>query len=116
MKENTILLSNYSDSSNPTNFVYGTPYPGAGYHHGNNGMQTVMYQVSMFSGTIKLQATLALYPGDNDWFDVPNTTLGGDSSVVFGSSMIYTCQGNFVWVRAAVMLEHGAILNIFYQK
>jgi hypothetical protein len=116
MKENTILLSNYSDSTQPTNFVFGTAYPGASYHLGNNGMQTVMYQLNTFSGTIKIQGTLALYPSDEDWCDIPNTTVGGDSSVIQASNMIYTFQGNFVWIRAAVMLEQGTVLNIFYQK
>jgi hypothetical protein len=67
-----------------------------------------------FVGTVKIQATLELYPGDNDWFDVAGTEVGGDSTVINSSAYSYTFTGKFTWIRAAYNLQNGTITEIRY--
>jgi hypothetical protein len=113
--ENLVLVSNYSDDSQPSMEVYSNKQKGAGHHTLNTGVHTAFFQLDNFVGSIKLQATLALYPGDNDWFDIVyddasnsllNTSLDGVE--------ICTFTGKFVWIRAAYTLEQGAITEIRY--
>jgi hypothetical protein len=112
--ETTILLSNISTESLDLTFDYSDKQKGAGYHKSNDGMHTVVYAFDEFAGTVKIQATLELYPGDNDWFDVAGTELGGDSTLINSSALSYTFTGRFVWIRAAYNLQSGTITQIRY--
>lgn len=112
--ENITLLSNISTISPSPAFSYGEKSKGAGYHKNNNGIHTVVYQVDNFSGTIKLQGTLELYPGENDWFDIVGTEMGGDSSVIASATKSRTFTGKFVWIRAAYNVQDGTIVEIRY--
>jgi hypothetical protein len=114
-KESQILISNYSNDSMPTEFAYTSKQKGAGYQHNNDGSHLVVYQFDQFKGTVKIQATLELYPGEQDWFDVPETLLGGDSSYISSANSSYTFWGKFIWIRAAYQLEQGTIVQIRYQ-
>lgn len=115
--ENTVLLSNISTESSPGTFSYGTKKKAAGYHKISDGLHTAIYTVNSFSGTIKIQGTLNLYPGDNDWFDIDNTTIGDDSSGIGGPdgenfTVSRNFTGNFLWIRAAYYLENGIIVDL----
>ncbi len=114
--ESITLLSNISQEAAPgdSSFVYSGKQKGAGYHKYNDGVHTVVYNLNNFVGTIKLQATLALYPGDNDWFDISGTEIGGDSTTINSSATSYTFTGKFVWIRAAYNLQNGIITEIRY--
>lgn len=114
--ESITLLSNISQEAAPgdSTFVYSGKQKGAGYHKYNDGVHTVVYNFNQFVGTVKIQATLALYPGDNDWFDVAGTEVGGDSTVINSSATSYTFTGKFVWIRAAYNLQNGTITEIRY--
>lgn len=114
--ESITLLSNISQEVAPgdSTFVYSGKQKGAGYHKYNDGVHTVVYNFNQFVGTVKIQATLALYPGDNDWFDVAGTEVGGDSTVINSSATSYTFTGKFVWIRAAYNLQNGTITEIRY--
>ena len=96
--ENIVLLSNITTDSVPATFSYGEKKKAAGYHRISDGLHTAVYTVNSFSGTIKIQGTLALYPGDNDWFDIGDAEIGGDS--------------NFLWIRAAYNLQSGTIVDV----
>jgi len=109
------LLANIGLESADSTFVYGNKSPGAGYHKSNNSIHTVIYQVSDFVGTIKIQATLALDPADSDWFDVDDTTIGiGSDSSAWTTSNTFNFSGNFVWIRAAYNIQNGSITSITY--
>jgi hypothetical protein len=115
--ENTVLLSNISTESSPGTFSYGTKKKAAGYHKISDGLHTAIYNVNSFSGTIKIQGTLNLYPGDNDWFDIDNTAIGDDSSGIGGPdgenfTVSRNFTGNFLWIRAAYYLENGIIVDL----
>lgn len=80
-------------------------YKGDGYYSQTDGVHTVAYHVSAgsqtaannFDGKIKMQASLATTPTEDDWFDIDNTTFTADLSTKVSS---YTFTGNFVWIRA----------------
>jgi hypothetical protein len=80
--ESLILLSNISAESVGSAFLYGNKSKGAGYQKGSDGVHTAVFVFDNFKGTVKIQATLELYPGDNDWFDVTGTEIGGDSTAI----------------------------------
>ena len=71
-----------------------------------------------FKGSVKIQATLELHPGDNDWFDVTYDSSDVDltsldsTPLVADSTCIFT--GKFVFIRAAYKLEEGTITEIRY--
>ena len=113
--ESTILLSNITAESAPgdSSLAYSNKKKGAGYHKRYSSLHTATFDVDSFVGTIKLQATLELYPGDNDWFDIAGTTIGGDSSV-WSTVQPVNFTGNFVWIRAAYNLQDGTINEIRY--
>lgn len=106
----TILLpstSHVADSS--TTIVVGEKFKGAGFYGMGNGLHTVSYQVTSFSGSIKTQATLATDPQDEDWFDVVGSDYtGANATEVYVSNF----TGNFVWVRAYVTYTDGSINRI----
>jgi hypothetical protein len=114
--ESITLLSNVSQEAAPgdSSFIYSGKQKGAGYHKYNDGVHTVVYDFNQFVGTVKIQATLELYPGDSDWFDVAGTEVGGDSTVINSSATSYTFTGKFVWIRAAYNLQNGTITEIRY--
>lgn len=111
--ENHVLISDISIESVDSSFAYSNKNKGAGYNKNGDGVHTVVYWLDNFVGTIKMQGTLELYPGENDWVDIPGTELGGDSSV-FSSSQNRTFTGKFIWIRAAYNLQNGTISQIRY--
>ena len=113
--ENTTVSSAYGRDYNPVTdsntYFYSDKGRGAGYYKNGNGIQTVTFQTNGFVGTVKIQATLELYPGDSDWFDVHTETFALDSS---DSNRSATITGKFVFIRAAYHIENGEILEIRY--
>ena len=93
----TILSSqtHVGDSSIQTHT--GEKYKGDGYYGRSDGLHTVQYTVSGFQGAIDLQATLAVVPGDADWFTVTGTNLTSTDD----SGQYYTGT-HYVWVRAYI--------------
>ena len=109
-----VLLATTADNSQYPIEQYSAKSPAAGYYKNNNGVHTAVFEFDNFKGSIKIQATLELYPGDNDWFDVTGTEVGGDSTVINSSATSYTFTGKFVWIRAAYNLQNGTITEIRY--
>lgn len=116
--ETIVLLSNASDDSQPDVWQYSDKNRGAGYYKNNNGLHTVIFEFDNFKGSVKIQATLEVYPTDSDWFDViyndsadPLESL--DSSPIIESS-VRNFTGKFVFIRAAYQLEQGTITEIRY--
>lgn len=92
--------------------------PGAGYHKQPDVLHTFSLNLENFVGEIRLQATLEIFPGAGDWFDLedPNgekIQLGGDSTV-YNSVISYNSTGNFVWIRAIGYVNSGRIVEIRY--
>jgi hypothetical protein len=79
---------------------------GDGYYSQPDGVHTVAYQVvnlgdstDDFNGTIKMQASLATTPTEDDYFNITGTTMTSDQST---TTATFNFTGNFVWVRAKV--------------
>lgn len=111
-KETTILLENITAEAGSSDLSYSEKQKGSGYHKLDDGLHTYVYSVDSFVGSIKLQGTLELYPGDNDWVDIDGTVFDGDSTISSDPTGNFT--GNFVWIRAAYNLQDGTIQQIRY--
>lgn len=109
--ESSILLSQANVSVSDSTFSYGERSKGPGYHRKDNALQTSIFDFSDFTGTVKLQATLALDPTNSDWFDIDSTEFVGDQS---NSTQLFNFYGNFVWIRAAYNVQSGSINEIRY--
>jgi hypothetical protein len=124
--ETNILTQNISQESiDPSTFSYTDKNLGSGYHNKRFANYTATYSVNSFIGTIKLQASLEIYPGESSWFDITGTEVGGDSTMLGGVSLTPTDStsienisinfiGNFVWIRAAYNIQNGSIVEIRY--
>jgi hypothetical protein len=112
--ENTTLLGTISEEASDSSFSFGDKQRGAGYHKNNDGIHTAVYQFDDFIGTVKIQGTLELYPGDDDWFDINGTELGGDSTKFADDAYSRTFTGKFIWIRAAYNIQNGTIVEIRY--
>lgn len=116
--ENLVLVSNYSDNSQPSVEIYSDKQKGAGYHRFNDGVHTAIIEINNFVGSIKLQGTLSLYPGDDDWFDIVYDSSSHDLENLNTSGVVVanaTFLGKFLWVRAAYKLAQGTITNIRFK-
>ena len=103
-----IILSNQvhpGDSVVTT--VTGEKYKGDGYYGRADGFHTVQYNVTGFSGTIKMQGTLATTPVETDYFDITGTDSTGSNGSFFKNF-----TGNYVWVRAVVTYTDGTVQSI----
>jgi hypothetical protein len=113
--ENTILLT--ATSTESQQFLYSEKQKGAGYYRRDNPVHTAVFRFDNFIGTVKIQATLSLYPAEHDWFDVEYDN--GDPIEVVDSTPLLTSisrnfTGNFIWIRVAYQLEQGEITEIRY--
>lgn len=116
--ESVLLLSNISNESQDLSvFSYSEKQKGAGYSRRADGLHTLHFQLNEFKGSIKIQGTLQLYPGDIDWidleFDNGNSFESIDSSSLSADEM-RNITGNWVWIRCAYVLEQGTITSIRY--
>ena len=117
-RETIVLLSNITDDSQPSTWQYGEKHIGAGYYKNGNGVHTMTFELNNFKGSIKVQATLDLNPGVNDWFDVvfdsSDTVLTAIDSTPITSNAACTFTGKFVFIRVAYQLEQGTITEVRY--
>lgn len=112
--ETIVLLENIS-TENPSavTFEVSEKGKGAGYHNLKDNTHTVIYQFNNFVGTVKMQGTLEQFPGDNDWADITDTNVGGDSSTL-NNDYTLSFNGNYVWIRTAYNLQDGVITSVRY--
>jgi hypothetical protein len=80
---------------------------GDGYYKGGDGLHTVHYSITDFSGTVKMQASLATSPASADWFDIAGTTY--TTGVDTDTDFVTNFTGNFVWLRAVATYTNGRI-------
>lgn len=104
------ILSNQPYSGTGTKSVTGDQYKGDGYYRRTDGYHTVQYSVAGFTGTIKMQATLAVSPTEEDWFTVPDTDY--TTTEITSGTAIKNFIGNYVWVRATASWTTGSINSV----
>ena len=111
--ESIILFDNsISDSTVSASFVFTEKNKGAGYHKKQDNLHTAVYAISNFTGTVKLQGTLSLYPGNDDWFDIEDSVINFVDAVE--QAYTFNFRGNFLWIRAAFTVEQGSVNQIRY--
>jgi len=93
------------DSSVET--VTGEKYKGDGYYGRSDGLHTVQYSYDSFTGSINIQATLALTPTNEDWFTVHTDTIPSATD-----SNIVNFTGNYIWIRAYIEYTDGTLNSI----
>lgn len=68
-----------------------------------------------FIGQIKIQATLASDPTEEDWVDVDGTSLGDAITPLPDGAVVINFNGNFVWVRGVILsFSAGNINRVLY--
>jgi hypothetical protein len=101
---------------------------GAGYYGTTNGLHVATISTTpTFVGTATIQATLAIDPTENDWFNVTDTTFEYTvdhpeyiAPVNTGARAqnlrtdYASFVGQFTWLRAHVLVESGAIIRLSY--
>lgn len=108
MTASKILLPNTNDLVN----AVGDPVQADGWYGFSDGLHTISIHTANFTGRVKIQASLAIEPTEDDWFDIwlteglpylqfplnpaaPTGHLHGDSS-----NLALTFRANILWVRA----------------
>ena len=109
--ESKILLDSITTATPDSSWVYSEKDQGPGYLKSGDGVATALISVDSFSGNVKLQATLAQYPGDDDWFDIGDAEVAVQETTVAQS---ITFTGKFMWIRAAYYFWEGSILQVRY--
>jgi hypothetical protein len=91
---------NYDGSS--LNFN-GVDQKAANYYRGRGGLQTVIFRIINFVGSVTVQATLDADPANAVWFDTfsfgdDGSTQDGSTTDTFPANIV----GNFTWLRVRV--------------
>lgn len=114
--ETTVLTESITDQSDyPYPFLFSDKKKGSGYNGRGRALHTAIFEVEGFLGTIKLQGTLEIIPGDSDWVDIKFddlSKLGTEDSTLLSGNLSKNFTGNWLWVRAAYSLQQGSITRI----
>ena len=104
MSNAVIVLTNQKELSYTSESVKGD-----GYYGYADGLQTMSFHVSNFTGKIYLEATLMETPTDSDWFIIE---LDQETSYLEFTNQTATVgttfQGNFVYLRVRVDRDYLA--------
>ena len=109
-----ILSATTYDGS--TAVVEGEKFKGDGYYGRNDGLHTVAYHLSGFTGIIKVQGTLAQTPTSDDWFDISDT-VHSDGIAVVTANTFKNFTGNFMWIRVTITnFAAGTVNKVLYNN
>lgn len=114
MTTSVILLGNTNDQRN----AVGDPVHADGWYGFSDGLHTLSIHTANFTGRVRIQASLAIEPQEDDWFDIwlteglpylqfpihpqyPTGHLQGDTS-----NVALTFRANVLWVRAKLEREY----------
>jgi len=116
----TILISNtaHGSAKGPYNGTdttwYTDKYKGMGYYGHTDGLHTASFEITGLIGLINFQGSLAATPGEDDWFDIADTSIGNAVTASTTTSFV-NFSGNFVWIRVAVtQFSAGTINKVIY--
>jgi hypothetical protein len=107
----------YPNSATTTMVYESNIVEGDGYYGSSYGLHTVAVTASDdFVGTATIQASLATFPTESDWFNVNSATV---TYTVLNDRNTATVDcfnfiGNFVWIRGVVAINNGSIQSIQY--
>ena len=92
------------------------PIAGDGFYGRSDGFHTVQYNLSGFTGTVIIQATLETNPSEEDWFTVysQDYDLIIETAAEDKAQTITNFTGNYVYVRAVIdNWTAGTVNSIF---
>lgn len=113
----------YPPSTTGPQTYFSDKVKGDGFYRGHLGLHTVTYiprpigpttqpgLSTQFVGNVIMQATLATDPTDADWFDIDSTY--NDFTVDY-TNKFFNFNGNYVWIRAKVVISSGILQAILY--
>lgn len=114
--ESTIIIKNIDQATEPGTFISTEKIKGSGHYRKHGSVQTFQFDIDQFKGSIIIQGTLQLYPGESDWIDLKFQSgleiAPADSSASSGS-FIRNIQGNWVWIRLKYNISEGSITQVF---
>jgi hypothetical protein len=92
------------------------PLRGDGWFGRADGLHTVQYNLAGLNATIKIQATLAIEPENEDWFTVYESAYELESTpgVVEKANEFVNFIGNYVFVRIVVENWSGGTINSIF--
>ena len=102
-----ILSANTHPGDSTSVAVESSHFKGDGYYGRSDGLHTVQYNYTGFTGTMKIEATLTTTPVDGDWFQVDSITLSNSTG-----STISNFTGNYVWLKAQITYTDGTLNSI----
>lgn len=123
-----VAYPKYPIGTTGTQYFTSFPEQGAGYYGTTSGLHTLTVNTTpTFVGTATVQATLAVDPQENDWFNVDNAEFvytvdspGYIEPVSVGAishptrTDYITFKGQFTWLRAKVDIDSGAVITLSY--
>ena len=107
-----ILSQQVHQGDSAVQTVVGDASKGDGFYGRSDGIHTVQYSISGFTGSVIIEATLATEPVDQDWFPVYTQSYPELNNEPATTSKIANFTGNYVWVRAKVVFSDGVVNSI----
>lgn len=103
-----VILPSYTHASDSdTVTITGEPVKGDGYYGRSDGLHSVQVTITDFTGTIDVQAVLAVNPKEEDWFTVYSQTNTNETD-----SSIVSVVGNYVWLRGILTYTDGTVNSV----
>ena len=102
-----ILSAQTHPGDSSSEVVIGSKFKGDGYYGRSDGLHTVQYNLSGFTGTLIIEGTLEVDPADSDWFSVHSGALEQETN-----NTIVSFTGNYVWIRAKIIYTDGTLNSI----
>jgi len=106
-RSETLLSSQTHSGDSTTLTVVSDKLQGDGYYGRSDGLHTVQHTVSGITGTLSIQATLAVNPSESDWFTALSFVFDDKTETAINSF-----TGNYVWIRAKLEYTGGTLSNI----
>jgi len=103
----TILTQQTHPGNGETITVTGDMFKGDGFYGRSDGLHSIQCSVDGLSGSVYIQATLAVEPLEEDWFTVYTYTVINQTD-----SVIQNFTGNYVWVRPKLIYTNGSVTSI----
>jgi len=94
---NNLLTAQTHPGDSSTQIITGDKIRGDGFYGRSDGLHTIQLSTNNYTGSIKIQATLAVSPIDSDFF-----TVFESDYVEQTVSVIENFTGNYVWIRAVL--------------
>ena len=102
------ILSNQTHPGDSTPVTTtGTAFKGDGFYGRSDGLHTVQYNYTGFTGDLIIQATLAITPVETAWIEIYKDTITNEPK-----NETTNFIGNYVWIRAIISYTDGTMESV----